>query len=85
MDIDLAGMIRPDRNDVRFMTSTTIPRMQLKFQLIGTDGHVLQEGERQLSDMNYQMSIGLIGRNEPLYYDKQLLKDWLAKEFKPRS
>jgi hypothetical protein len=84
-DIDLAGMIRPERNNVRFMTSTTIPRVQLRFQLIGADGQVLQEGERKLSDMNYQMSIGIIGRNEPLYYDKELLKDWIAKEFKPRS
>lgn len=84
-DIDLAGMIRPERNNVRFMTSTTIPRAQLRFQLIGADGQVLQEGERKLSDMNYQMSIGLIGRSEPLYYDKELLKDWIAKEFKPRS
>ena len=84
-DIDLAGMIRPDRNNVRFMTSTTIPRAQLKFQLIGADGQVLQEGERKLSDMNCQMSIGIMGRNDPLYYDKELLKDWIAKEFKPRS
>lgn len=84
-DIDLAGMLRPDRNNVRLMTSTTIPRAQLKFQLVGADGQVLQEGERKLSDMNYQMSIGIIGRNEPLYYDKELLKDWIAKEFKPRS
>ena len=84
-DIDLAGMIRPDRNNLRFMTSTTIPRAQLKFQLIGADGQVLQEGERKLSDMNYQMSIGIMGRNEPLYYDKELLKDWIAKEFKRRS
>lgn len=85
LDIDLAGMIRPERNNVRFMTSTTIPRAQLSFQLIGADGQVLQEGERRLMDMNYQMSIGLIGRNEALYYDKQLLKDWIAKEFKPQS
>lgn len=83
-DIDLAGMIRVERNNIRFMTSTTIPRAQLRFQLVGADGQVLQEGERRLSDMNYQMSIGLIGRNEPLYYDKQLLKDWIAKEFRPR-
>jgi len=81
-DLDLAGMIRPDRNNIRIMTSTTIPRARLKFQLLGADGRVLKEGERHLSDLNYQMSIGIIGRNEPLYHDKQLLKEWIAREFK---
>ncbi len=82
LDLDLAGQIRPDKDNVRVMTSTTIPRAHVKFQLLDGEGKVVKEGERKLSDMNYQNSIGIVGRNEPLFYEKQLLKDWLSKEFK---
>ena len=34
--------------------------------------------------MNYQQTIRVQGRNDPLVYDKQLLQDWLEKEF-PRT
>ena len=51
-------------------------------QLVDSSGKVVKEGERKLSDMNYQQSVNIIGRNEALFYDKQLLKDWLNKEFK---
>ncbi len=85
LDIDLAGQIRPDKDNIRLMTGTTIPRAHLKFQLFDAEGKVVKEGDRKLSDLNYQNSIGLVGRNDPLFYDKQLLKDWLRKEFKAGS
>jgi len=83
LDLDLAGTIRPDKDNIRFMTATTIPRARLKFELTGPDGQTLKEGERKLSDNNYQQSLRPVGRDEPLFYDKQLLRDWLTKEFKP--
>jgi len=82
MDIDLAGDIRPDKDDIRVMTSTTLPRAHLKFRLVDANGKVRKEGDRRLSDLNYQNSGTLIGRDDPLYYDKQLLKDWLSKELR---
>jgi energy-coupling factor transporter ATP-binding protein EcfA2 len=85
LDIDLAGDIRPDKDNIRFMTGTTIPRAHVKFQLIGGNGKVTKEGDRKLSDMNYQNSIRTIGRDDPLFYDKQLLKEWITKEFKGKS
>ena len=85
LDIDLAGDIRPDKDNIRFMTGTTIPRAHVKFQLIGANSRVTKEGDRKLSDMNYQNSIRTIGRDDPLFYDKQLLKDWITKEFKGKS
>jgi len=46
---------------------------------------VMKEGERKLSDMIYQQSMQIVGRNEALFYDKQLLKEWVRKEFKKNS
>ena len=85
LDLDLAGMIRPDRNNIRVMTATTIPRAHIKFKLLGADDQVLKEGEVKLSDLNYQQNIGIIGRNDELYYDKELLKEWIRKEFRKGS
>lgn len=85
MDVDLAGDIRPDKDDIRVMTGTTLPRAHLKFRLVDAKGKVRKEGDRKLSDLNYQNSGTLVGRDDPLYYDKQLLKDWISKEFKGNS
>lgn len=84
IDLDFAGMIRPDKDNIRVMTGVTPPRAHLKFQLVDASGKTLKEGERRLSDMNYQQTIRVQGRNDPLVYDKQLLRDWLEKEF-PRT
>jgi len=85
LDLDLAGMIRPDKDNLRFMTAGTFPRAHVRFQLVDANGTVRHEGERRLSDTDYQRSIQLIGRNEPLFYDKAMLKDWLAKELKRKT
>jgi len=82
LDLDLAGDIRPDRRNIRILTGVSFPRAHLQFQLLDASGQVLQEGERQLTDVNYQNSIGLISRSDPLYFDKQLLTDWITREFK---
>ncbi len=86
IDIDLAGETRFNQpHQIRVMKDIYIPRAHLKFQLLGADGKVLQEGERKLSDMNYQSQVRRPGSDEPLYYDKQLLKQWLRDEFKAKS
>lgn len=82
LDIDLAGMIRPDKDNIRLMTATTLPRAHLKFQLTAADGSVIKEGERNLSDPNYQQNLQTVTRNDPLGYDKELLKRWIQEEFK---
>ncbi len=81
IDLDFAGMIRPDKDNIRVMTGVTPPRAHVKFQLVDAAGQTLKEGERRLSDMNYQQTIHVQGRNDPLVYDKQLLQDWLKQEF----
>lgn len=82
-DIDLAGDIPPGRtDDVRIVKDIYIPRMVLHFELKDAAGAVIKEGERRLSDLNFQMNARpLINQNEPLRYDKSLLENWVKKEF----
>jgi hypothetical protein len=84
-DIDLAGEFIPtnvNMQDVRIIKDIYVPRLTLSFRLLDADGKVIKEGERKLTDLNFMGNIGLIGRDQPLYYDKALLSDWVRKEFK---
>ncbi len=84
-DVDLAGDFipgNPNTQDVRIIKDIFFPRLALSFKLTGADGKVIKEGERKLSDMNFMGNISLIDRNQPLFYDKTLLSDWVQKEFK---
>jgi hypothetical protein len=82
-DIDLAGdnnFSGPDH--IRIMKDIYVPRVHLRFQLLGADGKVVKEGTRNLTDMNYTLKVHGPGFNEPLYYDKALLREWVGKEFR---
>lgn len=84
-DVDLAGEFNTANSrqqDIRIIKEIYLPRQQLSFRLIGEDGQVLKEGERRLSDLNFMNNPNIIGRNEPLFYDKALLSEWVRKEFK---
>ena len=86
LDVDLAGETRFNSPDhIRVMSATTMPRIHLKFQVVGTDGKVVKEGERKLTDLDYQNQLRLPGYDEPLYYDKLLLKRWVQDEFRAKA
>lgn len=85
-DIDLAGDFQPTRvqlNDVRIIKDIYRPRMTLHFKLTGADGKVLKEGDRTLADSYFMTNISIIDRDEPLFYDKEMLANWVRDEFKP--
>lgn len=84
-DIDLAGDFIPTHSqlqNVRIIKDIYIPRMFMTFQLTDADGKVIKEGERKLTDLNFMNNIGLIDRNQPLYYDKALLTNWVNQEIR---
>lgn len=85
-DIDRAGDFEPWRgirvDSIRFMRDIYPPRIDLTFTLTGADGDVLAQGTRELADMAYLMGSTRLGDTDPLRYDKQLIDDWLRKEFK---
>jgi hypothetical protein len=45
----------------------------------GACGNVLKEGRRDLTDVSYLMHTEL--RKDLLHHEKELLDDWLAREF----
>ena len=85
-DVDLAGenlFTQPDQ--IRIMRDIYAPRVKLKFRLLAADGKVLKEGERFLTDPFYLYNIRLPASQDPLYYDKALLKDWVRHEFRAKA
>jgi hypothetical protein len=83
-DIDMAGDFEPWRgpqfNDVRIVKEIYPPRVNLSFKLMDASGAVVKEGERQLRDLNFQMSATPAFSNDPLRYEKALLDNWLRSE-----
>jgi hypothetical protein len=85
-DIDLAGDIRPGSlTNVRIIKDIYIPHVALKFQLVDSAGKVVKEGDRRLTDLAFMQRLRIPGADEPLYYDKALLKDWVSSEFKSKT
>jgi hypothetical protein len=81
VDVDLAGMERPWGREpfVRILNGRVDgPRMHLRWSL-SQGGTVLLKGEDQLSDLGYAQRLPTPQRNEPLYYDRRMLDEWLRK------
>ena len=83
-DLKLAGGYEPWHGPqlmhVRFMKDIYPPRMDLSFRLIGSNGEVLREGSRKLSNMGYlQSGITRATDTDPLRYDKALIDSWLRR------
>jgi hypothetical protein len=80
-DIDLAGDVFPRVavQNIRVMKGRADwPRLKIRYS-VEQDGKVLRSGERELKDMNYQMSYHGF-RNDIYGYEKQLLDDWFKKD-----
>lgn len=84
-DIDLAGDFEPWQgphfDDIRILKDIYSPSMKLEFTLTGTDGKVLAEGKRELRDLGYLMHT-VLPSSDGLRYDKELLNDWMRREFR---
>ncbi|MGC4072763.1 MAG: DUF3016 domain-containing protein [Nibricoccus sp.] len=87
-DIDLAGDFEPWRGpqftDVRVVKDLYPPRVNLSFKLTDASGTVVEEGERQLRDLSFQMTATPAFSSDSLRYEKALLDNWLRDEF-PKS
>ncbi|MFT3830633.1 MAG: DUF3016 domain-containing protein [Opitutaceae bacterium] len=81
-DIDLAGDYLPSmaaNRDIRVMKDIYIPRMKFSYKITDAAGAVVKDGQESISDMNYLNVTRLVGRGEELFYDKEMLRDWLRK------
>lgn len=88
LDLDLAGRIEPARrgtNDIRVMRGgADWPRMTLHFA-VESGGKVVNSGEVQLQDMNYQFNSNRLSASDPLRYEKKMIDDWFYKAVAPRK
>jgi Protein of unknown function (DUF3016) len=86
-DIDLAGDYepwrRPGLDDVRIVKDIYPPRLQFSYRLTDADGNAVSEGKEELLDLAFSMRSG-IGRDQPLYYEKGMLRDWVRRTLPPR-
>lgn len=85
-DVQRAGRVEPWRgsgaSDLRIVRDTTPPRIDLDFRLIGPNGAVLKEGARRLRDASF-LDRASFYRGEALSYEKNLIDDWMRKDFGP--
>ena len=84
-DVDMAGEFEPwhgpNLQDVRIVKNLYPPRINLSFRLTRADGTVVAEGNRRLRDLSFMYSVRL-NDSDPLRYEKQLLDDWMSREFR---
>jgi hypothetical protein len=84
-DVDLAGEFEPWRSgqwgEIRIVKDIYPPEIKLAYQLSAEDGTVLKQGDRDLRDMNFMMTLS-IDRNDPLRFEKDMLDSWLREEFR---
>lgn len=85
LDMDLAGEFEPWRGaqwaDVRVVKDIYPPRIKLAFKLVGADGQVIRQGDRDLRDLAFMMKL-TINREDPRRYEKELINDWLRQDLK---
>jgi hypothetical protein len=82
-DIDLAGDFElfhgPRADQVRITKGLYPPRIALEFEVRDSTGMVVKSGNRDLTDINYQLR-SAYPREDYLRYEKDILRDWLRAE-----
>lgn len=84
LDIERAGELEWWGNmndDVRVMRHIYPPRMRLQFRRIGSDGQVVAEGERTITDLTYLDGPQPVSSSDPLRYEKRMVDRWVQREF----
>lgn len=76
LDIDMAGDFEPQRGpggqDVRIMRGVYPPRIKVEYELTNEAGEVVASGERALTDLAYQNTIG-VRTDRTLFYETELV------------
>jgi len=84
INIDLAGDFEPWRgpqfDHLRIVRDVYPPCIALEFRLTDSHGSVVRAGKRELRDIAYQSRL-VRPTDDPLRYEKDLLRDWFRSEF----
>lgn len=82
-DIDRAGSYAPSVGSlqpVRVVKDVYPPRITLHFRLLDSQGQVIREGDRKLTDLGFMYdSPGGFSDTDPLRYEKRTIDRWLAR------
>lgn len=82
-DIDRAGSYLPSVGSVqpmRIVKDVYPPRITLHFRLLDSQGQVIREGQRKLTDLGFMYdSPGGLSNTDPLRYEKKVIDRWLAR------
>ena len=88
LDLDLAGRLEPSRRgdrDLRVLRGgADWPRMRVHYS-VESGGKVVNSGDAQLQDMNYQFNARRVNDSDPLRYEKQMIDEWFYKTIAPRK
>ena len=52
--------------------------MEFSFAVTDAAGHIVKQGTRSLSNMDFQLNSGRVGSDQPFFHDKNLLEDLWA-------
>ena len=89
-DVDLAGRVWPasfvglgmSGSDVRLVKRADIPRMTFSYKLLDSENNVLKSSDEvKLKDMGFQDRTIPYFKNEPLRYEKNMIRLWFRDEF----
>ena len=83
-DVDLAGEFEPwhgpQFDEVRIVKAIYPPRITLDFSVTDAKGAVVSSGQREITDLAYQMRMAW-PTDDYLRYEKDILRDWFSSEF----
>jgi hypothetical protein len=87
-DIDLAGEYEPWRgpnfDDVRIVKDLYSPRLRFEFRVLdAASGAVVKAGKENIRDMAFLMNATRLPSHDTIRYEKEMLTDWMRREFKP--
>ncbi len=88
-DLDLAGEVWPASfvgmgsagSDVRLVKRHYIPRMTFSYTLSDESGALVKQADVQLKDMGFMDGMTSRIKDEPLRFEKHMLKEWFQDEF----
>jgi hypothetical protein len=88
-DLDLAGQVWPSSfvgyggmggGDIRVIKSIDIPRIQLSYELLDSQGKVLKTADVKVKDLAFMERGSMIRDSDALRYEKRMLKEWFTTE-----
>jgi hypothetical protein len=68
-------------DDVRILKDIYPPSMKLHFKISDANGATIREDDAQLRDISY-LQRAETNTTDPLRFDKRMVDEWLAREFK---